>query len=194
MRIYTLLKNFITSITPLSKGGTGAASKEEIINNFKPTLVDLLYPIGSIYINIENKSPEDLFGGTWVQLKDRFLLGLGTDYPTIKAIGGSATHTLTVEEMPSHTHTFTGSSTTSSSSGAHSHNVYGYYGAGGGSYSGIQWWKTYKSTQNVSGIIYSNGAHTHTVTAAGSNSNTGSGSAHNNMPPYLTAYIWERTA
>lgn len=193
MRLYTLLKNAITSVTPIEKGGTGATNELEIMNNFKNSLVNLLYPIGSIYISIENISPNERFGGEWKQLEDTFLLGAGTLY-TAGESGGSIAHALTTDEIPSHTHTFTGTDVTSSSNGAHSHNVYGYYSGGNGSYSGIQWWKTYKSTQDVSGIIYSNGAHTHTITAAGTNEIAGGDQEHNNMPPYLVVYIWERVA
>lgn len=63
-----------------------------------------VYPIGSIYMNVNNTNPATLFGfGTWVQLKDRFLLGAGDDY-TGGATGGEAEHTLTIAEMPSHNH------------------------------------------------------------------------------------------
>jgi microcystin-dependent protein len=37
-------------------------------------------------------------------------------------------------------------------------------------------------------------AHTHSVTASGTNANTGGGGAHNNMPPYIVKYCWQRTA
>lgn len=61
------------------------------------------YPIGSIYMSVNSTSPASLFGGTWEQLEDRFLLGAGTTY-TAGDTGGEAKHTLTVDEMPSHTH------------------------------------------------------------------------------------------
>ena len=66
---------------------------------------DIIYPIGSIYISVNSVSPEILFGGTWEQLKDRFLLGAGDTY-AVETTGGEATHTLTVDEMPSHSHNF----------------------------------------------------------------------------------------
>ena len=66
-------------------------------------VIDLVYPVGSIYMSVSSTSPATLFGGTWEQLKDRFLLGVGDTYSN-GATGGEATHTLTVEEMPSHTH------------------------------------------------------------------------------------------
>ena len=62
-----------------------------------------IYPVGSIYISVNSTSPASLFGGTWEQLKDRFLLSAGNTY-TAGSTGGEANHTLTVDEMPSHSH------------------------------------------------------------------------------------------
>lgn len=62
-----------------------------------------LYPVGSVYISVNNTSPAQLFGGTWEKLKDRFLLGAGDTYK-LKSTGGEATHTLTNNEIPSHSH------------------------------------------------------------------------------------------
>lgn len=61
------------------------------------------YPVGSIYMSVNSTDPGTLFGGTWEQIQDRFLLAAGTSY-TAGATGGEATHTLTVTEMPSHIH------------------------------------------------------------------------------------------
>jgi hypothetical protein len=79
--------------------------------------VDLkAYPVGSIYMSVKSTSPASLFGGTWEQLKDRFLLGAGSSY-SAGATGGSATHKLTVNEMPSHTHNLRRKTAESLSSG-----------------------------------------------------------------------------
>lgn len=74
------------------------------IEGLKELIFDNIYPIGSIYTSINETNPSNLFGGTWEQLKDRFLLGAGDIY-TNGAVGGEATVTLTIEEMPAHTHT-----------------------------------------------------------------------------------------
>lgn len=66
-------------------------------------ILEMVYPIGSIYMSVNSTNPEYLFGGTWEQLKDRFLLGAGDSYNN-GATGGEATHTLTEAEMPSHSH------------------------------------------------------------------------------------------
>lgn len=68
-------------------------------------LIDLIYPVGSIYMSANNVSPANLFGGTWEQIKDKFLLSAGDTYNAGDE-GGEATHTLTVDEMPSHSHRF----------------------------------------------------------------------------------------
>ena len=74
-------------------------------------LLDAVWPVGSIYLSASEISPETLFGGTWEQVKDRFLLAAGDVYEPGET-GGEAQHTLTKAEMPAHTHgyDFTGQS------------------------------------------------------------------------------------
>ena len=76
-------------------------------------LLDAVWPVGSIYLSASEISPETLFGGTWEQVKDRFLLAAGDVY-SLGGTGGQAEHTLTVQELPSHGHgyTYTGQSST----------------------------------------------------------------------------------
>lgn len=71
------------------------------INN--KSIFDLIYPVGSLYLSVNSTNPQNLFGGTWEQIKDRFLLSAGSTY-TAGNIGGEATHKLTSSEMPSHSH------------------------------------------------------------------------------------------
>lgn len=66
-------------------------------------ILGLVYPVGSIYMSINNVSPATLFGGKWVQIKGRFLLGASDVYKA-NTTGGEATHTLTTDEMPNHQH------------------------------------------------------------------------------------------
>ena len=63
------------------------------------------YPVGAIYLSYAAKSPADLFGGTWTQIQNRFLVGVGSSYAA-GATGGEATHKLTVNELPSHSHNY----------------------------------------------------------------------------------------
>lgn len=120
------------------------------------------YPIGSIYLSVNNTSPASLFGGTWEKIQDRFLLASGSSY-SLGATGGEKEHTLTISEMPSHSHPL--------------RNIHyieqnvddntvpsvdiGYYGR-----NGTIWWA----------------ATTY----------TGGSQPHNNMPPYLVVNVWKR--
>lgn len=71
------------------------------------SLWDQIYPVGSIYITVNATNPSVLFGGTWEQLKGKFLVGIDssdTDFKTSEKTGGEKTHILKVDEMPSHNH------------------------------------------------------------------------------------------
>lgn len=126
--------------------------------------VDQIYPIGSIYMSVNNVNPANLFGGTWEQLKDRFLLGAGDTY-SAGSSGGEATHTLTVDEMPSHTHNREGGTQKIMFD-------MGVYNA---------WGSPIKNTD----------AYEYTA-QADNLANTGGSQPHNNMPPYLVVYMWQR--
>lgn len=66
--------------------------------------VDLrAYPVGAIYMSEDSTSPASLFGGTWEQLKDRFLLGAGNTYAA-GTTGGEAETLLEINNMPEHRH------------------------------------------------------------------------------------------
>lgn len=128
-------------------------------------LLDLVYPVGSIYISVSNANPSTLFGGTWVQIKDTFLLSAGDTY-TAGNTGGSATHTLTTNELPSHYHNF--------------------YKTGR-----IMYWD---SSADPIGIKQGTGEDIAAQFSWDSKTaNVGGGQAHNNMPPYLVVYVWKRT-
>ena len=67
-------------------------------------------------MSVNSTSPATLFGGTWEQIQDTFLLSAGSTY-TAGDTGGEATHTLTVDEIPSHNHSYSASTTNSNHSG-----------------------------------------------------------------------------
>lgn len=155
------VQNNTDNITDLTSRVSSLESSSSGVT--KSDVVNWIYPVGSIYISVNSTSPANLFGGSWTQLKDRFLLGAGSTY-TNGSTGGEASHTLTVNEMPSHSHP---QYVTVSSGGSLSANCdYDSYSSG----------KARKSAQNVS------------------TGNTGGGNSHNNMPPYLVVYMWKRTS
>jgi hypothetical protein len=60
------------------------------------------YPIGSIYLSLNNTNPSTYFGGKWELIKDRFLIGAGNSY-SASTTGGATTVTLKQENLPSRT-------------------------------------------------------------------------------------------
>ena len=152
-------------------------------------LIDYIYPIGSIYLSVNSTSPATLFGGSWTQLKDRFLLGAGSTYSS-GATGGAATHKLSVAEMPSHAHD-TPFFNNMTNNGEMKSDFIGVFGKGvtasqalkdtGQTSTMEMWWINQTNTAEGNEWAY--------LTSA-----KGSGSAHNNMPPYLVIYMWKRTA
>lgn len=124
-------------------------------------MLDKAYPVGSIYMSVNSTNPQNLFGGTWVQIKDRFLLAAGTTYKA-GATGGEATHTLTADEIPNHQH--------------------------------VLWYPNEGGEQSAA-IGYPEAGSKNTWYAEASKTGgAGGGAAHNNMPPYLSVYMWKRTA
>ena len=136
------------------------------------TLLDWTHPVGSIYQSTVSTSPEELFGGTWKQLNGKFLLASNSTYAA-GSTGGEATHTLTINEMPSHE----GHLETNSSNWNGNNNLFLPSTVLTSYTSGPRGWVTQSSNE---------------VVPAGESK--GGGQAHNNMPPYLAVYMWERTA
>ena len=144
-------------------------------------IIDFIYPIDSIYMSVNSTNPQLLFGGTWEQIKDTFLLSAGDTY-TAGTTGGEAAHTLTADEIAPHYHTGT-----TDGGGGHSHTMPSTYTAylngSGGTFTGGS------GDPYGANTGYENN-HTHTFTT----NSTGGGQAHNNMPPYLVVYVWKRIA
>lgn len=127
-------------------------------------LIDVIYPVGSIYMSVNSTNPSVLFGGTWEQIKDTFLLATGDTYAN-GSTGGEATHTLTTDEIPSHLHREANSTVVYNNS---SSNRFATSGSG-------------------TRISLATNLNINT-------NSTGGGQAHNNMPPYLVVNVWKRTA
>ena len=144
-------------------------------------VLDNVYPVGSIYMNVNSTNPGTLFGGTWEQIQGRFLLGMSSSYPA-GSQGGEATHTLTRNEIPEHRHYLRQQGTTErilpSTIAAQDPNKEiptTELNSGGNAYlkPSVTWGGYLDAAELV---------------------DTPNGQAHNNMPPYLSVYIWKRTA
>lgn len=140
-------------------------------------VLDNVYPIGSIYMNVNSTNPGTLFGGTWEQIQGKFLLGMSSSYPA-GSQGGEASHTLTTAEMPSHGH--------------NPANESGYYGFITNSKKVFEVGDM--GVQSGSGRYYPYAPAAFDISRNSLTGTTGGGNSHNNMPPYLSIYIWKRTA
>lgn len=184
-------------------------------------LVDLIYPVGSIYMSVNNTNPSVLFGGTWEAWgSGKVPVGVDAndeDFDEAEATGGAKTHTLDSTQIPAHTHSVYGntgansvghthSGTTGTISANHSHSVNcvnhpsnraGHIPGGGGT--------EFDVGQSSVGTGTVSANHTHSFTTGGQSANhthlvnltsgsTGGGLAHNNLQPYITCYMWKRTA
>lgn len=136
------------------------------------TLFNLCYPVGSIYMSVNDTEPSILFGGTWEKIKDRFLLASGDTY-SLGATGGEATHKLTINELPNHNHI---------QRKVASNGEMGYI---------VNKTKNGDYTGDELGI---NQVNWYTNKAPVTTESIGGSKPHNNMPPYLVVNIWKRTA
>lgn len=148
-----------------------------------PSIIDIVYPVGSIYMSVNNVNPQNIFGGTWEQLQNRFLLGAGDTYAA-GATGGEATVALDKSHIPAHTHDVRLRATGYDGWSSYTTTGYGimFNTDNSGSVKYLESGKTLKST-DVSGY----------ATTGDVNGTTEHGQPHNNMPPYLAVYMWKRT-
>lgn len=140
------------------------------------------WPVGSVYINASSSdNPGSFLPGTWVQITQGFLYPVGAPGAGYAGTtGGEEKHTLTVAEMPQHTH-----AGTAVYAGEHTHNYTETYTDSG---TGL-WGELGQVKQRVSTTAAS-GGHSHMLSL----NEAGSGAGHNNLPPFLTVYMWKRTA
>lgn len=155
-------------------------------------LVDVVYPVGSIYMSVNSTSPATLFGGTWVRIKDTFLLASGDTYSSdgdvATAQHGSATVTLTANQsgVPTHQH---GMAHTHN----HHHTAIGYQllSASGTARRVPVGYNTISADSTLA-TSYDNTASSKSSTD--NNTSANASEAHENMPPYMAVYVWKRTA
>lgn len=166
--------------------------KTEFEKNYKKQL-DNMHPIGSIYLSMLDTNPSEYFGGTWTQIaQGRMLVGVDpkvTDFNDSNKVGGSKEHTLTNQEMPSHTHDFIGSASSGTGDLTRDGSDLAIGDANGG-----PTWRYIMKPEHALSTSTTRFKTTVSITPKGTNKSAGGGSAFNIMNPYLTCYIWQRTA
>ena len=165
-------------------------------------LLNLTYPIGSIYMSVNSTNPSTLFGGTWEQFaQGRVLLGVGsngeTDYTTAEQTGGSensvASHTHTQQEhnhtQEAHNHTLLSNTGMDGNANGFGKNgkIYGISGVWQNSAPAHQYYNFDNAGHHYVGLTR---AINNPTTAV----NNSTGEVGGNRMPFITCYIWKRTA
>lgn len=174
-------------------------------------ILSLVYPVGSIYLSVKNTNPSSLFGGTWVAWgSGRVPVGVGsngtTNYSSVEATGGaeSRSHshgtktsgaasgntgatTLTVEQIPSHDHNIFNYNSALSEEYSEKKNTFGVVADAMTPFKTA--WAKMNMTSTGGGKSHSHtlNSHTHSVPASDSKST-------DVRQPYITCYMWKRTA
>lgn len=159
-----------TETTQLNDDVTKLMGAFTSVTDLTKQLFLLMHRVGDIIFSTSDENPSTIYGGTWVAWgKGQVPVGVDTsdsDFNTVEKTGGEKEHTLTVDEMPSHSHIQTWNG-----------NIMVGGGSGGESTNG--------SYLNEGG----NGIYPATLT-----NNVGNSHSHNNLQPYITCYMWKRTA
>lgn len=152
------------------------------INSMKQTILETIYPVGAIYITLNEETPQSTLGiGTWEKIEDRFLLGVGSSDEAIDTIvnhkGGMDSH---------------------------QHNLYAGNGDGCTAIARLDFGSVNmlfdKTSDGVPFVPTESIAHNRTSVPSGLDPRpqaialdglTGTGT---NIPPYLSVYMWKRTA
>lgn len=155
-----------TETTQLNDDVTKLMGAFTSVTDLTKQLFLLMHRVGDIIFSTSDENPSTIYGGTWVAWgKGQVPVGVDTsdsDFNTVEKTGGEKEHTLTVDEMPSHTHAQ-------------------YVAADNGSGAGIR----VDYTKDGTSIPYPQGIDT---------GSSGENQPHNNLQPYITCYMWKRTA
>ena len=165
-------------------------------------IMDIVYPVGSIWETTTDDDPNKKWTGTtWVKMDaGRVLVSAGsytengTTYTyNLGDKGGEVKHQSTVNEMPSHSHDIT-------SAGDHTHLIVNDQVNGGSGLTNKNYlikkctWNSYENFELIGsgkapsiGLTSSSGSHTHSIASTGGNK------PHENRQPYLVINRWQRT-
>lgn len=193
---------------------------QSALDALSASLLDKIYPVGSVYMSFTNKSPAEFLGGTWEALNDGRCLICTSSAHAINTTGGTENVTLTLEQLPAHNH-----EANCAENGGHSHargsmEITGKWGHSdcapftynlGGDLFAKEGSTPIMILERVSNYNTAGIAPTQYLRFKASNlwsgitstvanhahsitiGSAGSGNAHSNMQPYRVCYMWKRT-
>lgn len=176
--------------------------KLQNISDFVHHILDLVHPVGSIYMTMDSQNPSTLFGGTWVRWGEgRVPVGVSandSDFDAVGKTGGEKKHPLTTNEMPRHRHI--GQYTRNNTYTDYLHGTTELIQVEQGTREVEVQYKVIQD--NVSTVdCHPNGVgaandiyYSEKVTSAYGVADDGGNVPHNNLQPYITCYMWRRTA
>ena len=211
------IQNVIPAVNNAVNTANNAANTAEQVKVEMDAVTNKIYPVGSIYISVNNANPASFFGGSWTAFATgRTLVGVDTgqsEFNSVEKPGGhkelqSHTHGLNnhVHSLNNHTHSVPNHVHTMQGAGNHYH----YLGINkdavqkGTSYnkpnnfeSGSTSYKSnttgnHAHTMNSSGTCTTGGNSGNTGGNSGNTTSAGGGNA-GNLQPYITVYMWKRT-
>lgn len=141
-------------------------------------IFDAIYPVGSLYMSMNDVNPSLLFGGTWVQIEDRFLLAAGSTYSAGSENANGVSKKATVN-IPAHKHL---------TPLVKSDNYLGFW-TGGDSTN-----LTLSNRIVVSGGTYTNSASASTFYTSKDGACSTEVTVPPTIPPYMAVYVWQRIA
>ena len=151
-------------------GGVTVGGDLDVSGDLGSSLVNLIYPVGAVYISVSSTNPESIWAGTsWSAFATgRTLVGINAgdaSFDSVEETGGSKTHALVDHELAAHTHS--------------------YYD---------RWYSLHPYALWSSASPQNLGGPTTFQQQGRATGSTGSGTAHNILQPYIVTYMWKRTA
>ena len=137
------------------------------------SIVDIVYPVGAIYMSLNETSPSELFGGKWEQIKDQFILAAGDKYEAGNTGGSSDA------KIPEHSHK--------------APNTYFLTADLNKPISINSTGRVFPAEGSTRHFLYVDGSYSGSVSRHGSTAVSGESASEANMPPYLSVYMWKRT-
>lgn len=183
------IQNVIPAVNSAVNTANNAQNTAEQVRVEMDAVTNKLYPVGSIYISVNNVNPSTFFGGSWVAFATgKTIVGVDTGQGEFNAVekSGGDKNAMVI----AHYHNVPAQNTTSG--GTHDHDIYtrgGIFAPGTSSASSLGF--SDKNNGKSTSAIIGDGNHYHNIPAHNTNSSGQSG-AGKNLPPYITVYMWKR--